>query len=235
MPRSTSDVYSILRRRIILGEFLPGTQLKEAALALELNVSRTPVRHAFKSLLDDGLVSAEPNRGVFVAPWADQDNDEVFDLRIMVESHAAGLAAERRQPEHLAKLQGLNAEMSRLIEDRPDGYLDGIQTCNRNFHWAILQASGSPRLMKFAESLLTVHRVIGAFYYYTPEQLQSSLHDHVSITGAIERGNAKLARALVEAHIGETWQRLKESRLSLPASEDAAEASGVLSHLAKVT
>ncbi|WP_179283918.1 GntR family transcriptional regulator [Bordetella genomosp. 10] len=212
MAKSAPEVYALIRRRIILGEFSPGTQLKEAGLADQLDVSRTPVRAALKTLANDGLVTIEPNRGAFVAAWTEHDDDEVFDLRILVESHAAALAAKRRQPEHLATLHRLNAELAAAIADKPDDFLERIQSINRQFHRVILQASMSPRLMSFAETLLTAHRVFGAFYHYTDGQLKNSLQDHLNITSAIDRGNARLARALLDAHIRETWERLQAKR-----------------------
>jgi DNA-binding GntR family transcriptional regulator len=226
MRKSGIDAYATLRRRIILGEFLPGTQLKEESLAAELSVSRSPIRVAFRRLADDGLVHAEPNRGVFVASWADQDNDEVFDLRALVESHAAGLAAQRKQPEHLQQLQALNQRMATLIADKPEDFLDELQQANRQFHQVVLQAAASPRLLAFVQSLLAVQRVLGAFYYYTDAQLAESLQDHCNITRAIERGDAPLAQAMVNAHIRGTSQRLREQRQELRA--DAPGTAGVL-------
>ncbi len=210
-PRAPT-VYDALRRRILLGEFLPGAQLKELALAADLGVSRSPLRAAFKRLEDDGLVVSERNRGVFVAPWADQDNDEVFDLRAVAESHAAGLAAQRRQPEHLQQLNRLNDRMAHLLEYRPEDFLAELQQLNRQFHLVVNQAAASPRLASFVQSLLAVHRVTGAFYYYTDAQLAESLQDHRLITRAIERQDSDLARAIVDAHIRGTAQRLRVQR-----------------------
>lgn len=215
MRISSVDAYAVLRRRIILGEFPPGTQLKEEALAAELNVSRSPIRVAFRRLADDGLVEARPNRGVFVVPWADGDNDEVFDLRALAESHAAGLAAQRRDGEHVKHLHAINDRMAQLVRDRPEDFLDELQKANREFHQIVLRAAASPRLMSFVQSLLAVHRVTGAFFYYTDAQLAESLQDHRNITRAIEKKDARLASALVDSHIRGTAERLKTQRQDL--------------------
>lgn len=212
---AATEVYAALRRRIILGGFVPGTQLKEQTLAGELAVSRSPIRVAFRRLADDGLVIAEPNRGVFVAAWADQDNDEVFELRAAAESHAAGLAAQRRQASHLQQFERLNQRMACLISSQPEDFLAEVQQANRQFHQLVLQAAASPRLMAFVQSLLAVHRVIGAFYYYTPAQLADSLQDHVHIARAIERGDVVLAQAAMNTHIRGTAERLKAQRQAL--------------------
>ena len=215
MRAPSADAYAALRRRIILGEFLPGTQLREETLADELGVSRSPVRVAFRRLEEDGLVESQRYRGVFVAHWTDQDNDEVFDLRALVESHAAALAAQRRQPEHLRQMEALNDRMAWLIQARPDDFLAELQQTNRQFHQEVLKAAASPRLTAFVHSLLAVHRVIGAFYYYTDAQLADSLQDHRLLTRAIEQRNAQLAQAVTDAHIRGTAQRLRNQRQAL--------------------
>lgn len=218
---SKEDVYAFLRKRITLGEYAPGTRLKELALSRELGISRTPIRAAFQRLQQDGLILSTPNRGVVVAPWTDRDNDEVFDLRAHLESHAAALAAERRQDGHLAQMDQLNERMANLIRHRPDGFLTDLEDVNRNFHQLVVQAAGSPRLANFVASLIDVRRVIGAFFYYTDEELENSVQDHLAITRAIARRNDVLARTLTEDHIRTTWTRLKSQRQEAPDSDSA--------------
>ncbi|MHA7685774.1 GntR family transcriptional regulator [Cupriavidus sp. PET2-C1] len=222
MRGATRDTYATLRRKIILGEFGPGERLKEQSLAEELNVSRTPIRVAFRRLVEDGLVIAEPNRGVIVAAWTDRDNDEIFDLRILVESHASRLAARRRKEEHIAEMHALNLRTADLIEKKPEDFLTELQQINLRFHEVVLRAAASPRLSAFTQQLLGVERVIGAFFYYTDTELEDSLLDHQGITRAIARGEAELAGALVEAHIRRTWEKLRTQRQ--PQAEPAPEA-----------
>lgn len=216
---TTQDAYATLRKRIILGEYAPGERLKELTLAEELQVSRTPIRLAFRRLEDDGLVVAEPNRGVIVAPWTDRDNDEVFDLRIVVESHAARLAAQRRTTEHIELLDSINARARELLASRPDDFLTDLQGKNRAFHAVILKAAASPRLAAFNAQLLGVERVTGAFFYYSDEELEDSLFDHIAITRAIAQQQVELAGSLVGAHIRRTWDKLRATRHIHSATE----------------
>ncbi len=215
MCSSPNNAYSLLRKKIILGEYPPGQRLKEQSLAAALGVSRSPIRLAFQRLVDEGLLIAQKNCGVAVAPWTDKDNDEVFDLRALGESHAASLAAQRRQSDHLAMLHQLNDNMASLIAKRPTDFLTDLQQVNRQFHETILQAASSPRLTQFIQSLLSVERVAGAFFYYSAEELENSLIDHRNITRAIELQDITLARALVDAHIRGTSNRLKRQRQAL--------------------
>lgn len=211
MRKCSVDVYAQLRRRIVLGEFPSGSQLKEIPLAQELGVSRSPLRAAFKRLADDGLVVIEPNRGVFVAGWTQDDDDEVFDLRILIEAHAAELAALRRQPEHVEQLHALNAAMEALIHERPKDFLARMETTNRQFHTVVAQAAASPRLTSFMRGLFAAQRVTG-FFYASDAQIRQSLADHRDLVRAIERGDARLAYALWASHIQHAWDRLKAQR-----------------------
>lgn len=210
--RPVENVYSYLHRGILLGEFSPGQQLKEIPLSKTLSTSRSPIRAAFRRLLDEGLVVAQPNRGVFVVPWADRDDDEVFDLRATLESHAAGLAAARRDANQVRQLKSINDLTAMLIETRPDDFLSRVQATNREFHDCVLQAAASPRLLSIVQRLLSVQRPTGAFFYYSDKQLDDSLTDHRQIARAIERGEIEVARSAVEAHIRGTGERLKALR-----------------------
>ena len=90
MAAAAADkAYDTLKRRVIGGAFAPGEQLREEHIARELEISRTPVRAALKRLVDDGLATADPNRGVRVAEWTEFDIQETFDLRGLLEGYAA--------------------------------------------------------------------------------------------------------------------------------------------------
>lgn len=215
---STDKVYALLRRRIILGEYEPGARLKEIDLARELGISRTPIRAAFQRLEQDGLILSVPRQGVAVASWTDRDNDEVFDLRAHLESHAAALAATRRQDEHLAEMKQLNATMASLIRYRTENFRSDLEEVNRRFHQVIMRAAYSPRLANIVANLMNVNRVTGAFFYYEDEEFEKSFQDHVAITRAIMHENSNLARTLMDDHIRSTSKRLQSQRQNINAA-----------------
>src|SRR6218665_3988653 len=77
----TTVVLRELERRILAGDLAPGDKLNEADLAAELNVSRGPVREAFRALEQSGLVRTEKNRGVFVRQVSLEEADEIYEVR----------------------------------------------------------------------------------------------------------------------------------------------------------
>src|SRR3954469_14838165 len=146
MASAVDRAYEALRQRVVGGTYAPGEQLKEEHLARELAISRTPVRAALKRLGDDGLATADPNRGVRVAEWTEFDIEETFDLRGLLESHAAELAARRGGTALADRLDALNDEMERAIGKGGAAMPERLQVINSRFHRAVLEASGSPRL-----------------------------------------------------------------------------------------
>src|ERR1700748_672830 len=103
MSNATDSTYASIRRAIMAGRAAPGTYLKEKHPAEIMGVSRTPVRAALQRLVGDQLLRSEANRGVFVAEWTSRDIQEVFELRLLLEPYAAGLAALHATP---AQIEG---------------------------------------------------------------------------------------------------------------------------------
>jgi len=209
---STHDVYALLRKRITLGDYGPGDRLKELDLAQELQISRTPIRAAFQRLEREGLIVSAPSRGVEVAPWTDHDNEEVFDLRAHLESHAAALAAQRCLPEHLTEMDQLNDRMASQLRYPSENFREAMESINAQFHQVILKAARSPRLAQFVASLMNARQVTGAFFNYSDAQFVKSVSDHQAIASAIRRGNSHLARSLMDDHIRNTGEQIRSER-----------------------
>ena len=94
------QIYKIIRNSLWRGEYTPGQRLQEVELANRLHVSRSPVREALKQLVSDGLVIEIPNKGVYVKKFMVRDIDEIFDVRLMLESYAI-----RRSPQYMSNGQ----------------------------------------------------------------------------------------------------------------------------------
>lgn len=211
--KRSDQTYVTLRRRIMSGHYAPGEHLREEHIGQELGVSRTPVRNALQRLEADQLITMEP-RGAIVARWTDWDVTEVFDLRILLEPHAAALAAKRAEPQHLEQMEALNAEMMELARTRSEQKLARIEAINNAFHHLILEAAGSGRLKALASTFVDTPVMLGSFYFYDPAEIAESAQHHIVITDAIRRGDADFARRAMGYHLEVSRARFERQRVA---------------------
>jgi len=98
------ELAGIIESRIIRLEFEPDTHLTEQQICTEFDVSRSPVREAFRQLEATGLVVRHKRRGVRVTPMSYEHVDEIYVVRTPLESIAAALATENASEEDLEYL-----------------------------------------------------------------------------------------------------------------------------------
>jgi DNA-binding GntR family transcriptional regulator len=191
-------VYSALRERILSGDLARGTRLRQAMLADELGVSRTPLREALRRLSTEGLVEFSPNRGATVSDLDFGDMRHAWSARVALEPGAARLAAERRDPAAIASMRSAIAMQRGAGRDKRESF-----AANRAFHLALAAASGNPHLNRFAE-MLWVPRIGVPIYQaqaVEPAGPQAWADEHDSIVDAIEAGDEDLAERLTREHI----------------------------------
>jgi len=218
MAFTADKAYEVLKQRVIGGAFAPGAQLKEEPIARDLGISRTPVRAALKRLVDDGLATTDPNRGVRVAEWTESDIEETFDLRSMLEAHGANLAARRGGVELADTLDDLNEHMAQAIDEGGPELAERLAQINSRFHRAILGASGSPRLRTMLEGLIDMPLVIRSHHISTLQDKVQSLQHHRDLASAIRAGDDELARQIMLLHLRVAAHRFKRQRGALSAA-----------------
>ena len=99
-----------LQARMISGELVSGTRLRQEALAEEFGVSRTPVREALRKLQASGLVEVQPHRGALVRAPSAREIRDAYEVRAELEGLAAQLAAERIHHEQLDALHEVQTQ-----------------------------------------------------------------------------------------------------------------------------
>lgn len=193
--------YHAIRSRISAGDFSTGYRLREEDLAEIIGVSRTPVREALRRLAGEGLVEASQHRGFQVAKWDDQDLEEIFGLRALLEGYGARLAATRLTDEAIAELRGLADAMAHAAEVRSDGYRDEIAILNNQFHQAVLDGTGNLRLIGLLGGLVQIPLVRRTFERYDEEHLRRSIAHHIELVAAFEARDAAWAEPVMRSHI----------------------------------
>jgi DNA-binding GntR family transcriptional regulator len=197
--RSVVDqVHADLLERIVAGELPAGSRLRQQALAAELGVSRTPLREALARLVSEGLVELVPNRGATVARRDFADMEQAWRARLVLEPGAARLAAQRRDTQEVERMREAVRRQREVAHDVTASF-----AVNREFHIALVAASGNPHLLRFAELLWLSRIGVPIFARQARHSSQVSLwaHDHEAITDAVAEGSAARAERLTRAHI----------------------------------
>jgi len=190
----------LIRAAIVEGRLQPGQRLKEEELARELGISRTPVREALLFLQAEGLVESEPNRGATVRAYATAEIEDMYELRALLEGHAAHRAATRISEGDLGRLRESNERFGKLRA--ADDVLDLVRE-NLVFHNTVLEAAGSERLASMVRKVIELPLVYKSFYWYSPEQKLISDHYHRELTRALEARDAERAELIMKEHVFE--------------------------------
>lgn len=198
---AAEHAYEVVRDGILDGTFELGARLPEEDVATRAGVSRTPVREALRRLAAEGFVTFIPNRGAQVASWADHDLEEIFQLRALLESHAAGLAATRVTPPQLVALHDLAKQMEQAADRATPRALDRVAELNTAFHRKILTAADSPRVRALLETVMMMPLVHRTFHRYTPTALRRSMHHHRELLAALEAADGAWASTVMRAHV----------------------------------
>ena len=199
------EILERLRALILTGEYGPDERLIEEQLAERLGVSRTPVRQALTMLEAEGLVEIAPNRGATVCSFSIEDVWDVYDLRAVLEGHAARRAAGRIERRELKRLQDLAGEMEGLpgrFEDHEEE-IRALVALNQEFHGTIVQASRNRRLEHLINRTVEIPLMFKAFFWYTPHERTISNHFHRQILKSLERGDADRAGIIMREHVYE--------------------------------
>jgi DNA-binding GntR family transcriptional regulator len=198
------QVYDAIRDRITAGSLPRGARVHQEDLAEELGVSRTPVREALRRLAAEGLVEMRTNRGARVADIDQGGMRSAYDARLVVEPGAARLAAGRRLPGPLARMRAAVAAQRRSLRSVERSF-----EANREFHLALVAASGNDYLLQLAERLWVAR--IGATIYErqveTQERMVLDVREHEQILEAIEAGDGRRAESLTRRHLADAMKR----------------------------
>ena len=180
-PRALyEEVAEQLRQRIFRRELEPGSWIDELKIAVELGISRTPLREALKVLAAEGLVTMKVRRGAYVTEMSEKDLRDVYHLLSLLESDAAGVVARAASDEDLRALQNLHAEL-----EAAKGQRDQFFVINERFHMRLLELADNRWRSQMVADLRKVMKLNRHNSLFKQGRIDDSLREHRAIMAAL--------------------------------------------------
>ena len=189
--------YHAIRDMIVSLELRPGAVIDERRLMERLGIGRTPTREALRRLAQERLVEVYPRRGMFVTSVEIHDLASLAEVRLVLESHVARLAAERATDEDRSAMDDLLEELER----RDDLDARGLMALDERIHRQVYGSAHNP----FLESTLEEYYVLALRIWYLAldraRELEQAVLGHRELLEAIRDGDADRAEATMRRHV----------------------------------
>ena len=208
----TKTVVEFLRKNIITGQLPAKQHLSEVDLAHHLQISRAPLREAFRVLEEDQLVVSTPRRGCYVADVSSEDFVQLYQAREMIEVYAVDLLKERGVKELPEVENALSDAAGLAMPEEKDPAEEKLHyiLAFAAFHDAIVGSSQNRQLIHFYRRI-GFHLARYQFMYaYLPGLTGNSQRQHLEIGSVIKTGQYAHAKKLIKAHIKSFVDLLKD-------------------------
>lgn len=198
------SIVDSLRAGILRGELKGGQALKQDEIATRFGVSKIPVREALIQLKADGLVTFYPNRGAFVSELSAAEANEIYVMRIALETAVLTRAIPSLTVAQLQRAEELLAAIDREENIAKWGEL------NWEFHATLYSPAVLPRLM---DTIQTLHTNIARYlvlYLAGMDYQNQSQREHRALLEACRHGNVEQATTILEGHLHSASVQLVE-------------------------
>lgn len=197
-----------VRRAIANGDFPPGSQLHEVALARQLGVSRGPLREGLQRLTQEGLLTAIRNRGLFVVDLTPENVRDMFLAREAIERCAASVLL---RGDHVAAADALEPLLEQMAQAAEAGDSHGVAEADIGFHEKLVALTGSERLRRIHETQAAEARICVHALGSTYDDDVQRVAEHRAIARALREGHAELTDRLLVAHMADAVAELVEA------------------------
>lgn len=198
---AAEHAYQQIRRQILNGTHVPGTMLGEAALAAELEVSRTPVRVALARLQDEGWITIYPKRGALVQGVDARTMTELAGARFVLETTGVDRAPEASRLQLADRLDGLIEEQRAAFDTRDIATFIDLTI---EFHRGFVESSGNSVLIELYGQLADRHRFI---LVTAGDRLlarwEGIIAEHIALTDHLRSGDMEAFSRVLRDHIAE--------------------------------
>ena len=207
------QVYEYILEKVKLGEYQEGERLTETSMAEELNISRMPVREAFRRLEQDGILEKTPQRGIRVTKITAETISEIFGIRRLLEPYAVELACQNRDETHLAEMRIIEAEALDILGDKETSASQKYKrllVLNTRFHEVIYRASGSQYLMQLLNNMRDMVLRMRRMGLRQEAEWQQSWKEHAELISLIRSRDGNKAAEKLRFHIDKAAQHTEK-------------------------
>jgi len=193
------QVRELIQNAIVDGRFQPGQPITEVAMSEMLNMSRTPIREAFRLLAAQGFLTIVPRKGVFVSKPSLGDLEDMYAVRIELEVMAMRLAVNLHPEAVMSRLsESLDIQEECVLSKDVGRYIQE----NIKFHEVFSQMCDNSYLRKLIDNIQTSALRYRAFSLRTlPGRMDASYRDHIFIGDFIRNGKLTIAEQALRDHI----------------------------------
>jgi DNA-binding GntR family transcriptional regulator len=199
--RSRADeVYQQLKRDVSEFKLVPGDRFTETEISERLGVSRTPVRQALFRMQQEGFVEVLFRSGWRVLPFDFNQFEELYDLRMVLETTAAHRLCESAVKINPAMLDEL-AAIWLVSQDLRSSEMAQVSRWDEAFHCALVAAAGNAEMARVHSDVTDRIRVIRRLDFTKQPRIDATYDEHAKILKAIQRKRGDQAAMLLRAHI----------------------------------
>lgn len=208
LPRRSAAVTSewiaaAVRQAILKGELKSGQALPQDEIAAQFGVSKIPMREALLQLRAEGLVTFYPNRGAIVSALSADEVDEIYAMRIALETLALRRAVPNFTRAEFVRLDGLIT----IMDDERDALK--WSELNWEFHAALYAPCRMPRLLDEIRALhVNVQRYVVVYLAASVDYHSKAQRQHRVILKACQRGNADAAADQLATHLRQAARKM---------------------------
>jgi DNA-binding GntR family transcriptional regulator len=210
------EVYEQLKRDVAEFRLVPGDRFTEQSVCERLNVSRTPVRQALTRLQQEGYVEVMYRSGWRVLPFDFDKFEQLYDLRMVLESTAAHRLCEdgllATNPKNRALLDGLFKLWLVPVAQRCD---DAVQVSqwDEAFHCTLVEAAGNSEMARVHRDVTDRIRIIRRLDFTKQARIDATYDEHGKILKAIRAKRGDQAAMLLRAHIATSQAEVRKITL----------------------
>jgi DNA-binding GntR family transcriptional regulator len=192
----SEEAYLRIRDMILTLDLAPGSLVQEARLRDELAIGRTPIREALQRLAHEKLVRSVPHRGTFVTDVNITDLARITEVRVVLEGHAARLAAERCTPADREEIRNLLASVAKRASDQRE-----LMRLDQEIHRQVYRTARNTFLESTLERYFNLSLRLWFLVLDRQVRLREAVEEHVALLNSIIDGDGDRAEETMRTHV----------------------------------